>query len=147
MENAYLYVHVVKRRGHGPRADGACITTRDGNHHRMEIGFGEYHYREHVCRPLATTRWQDFKRDETRQNPYLTDGRQQKSLVELLTKPGEENSRGDEEYVGRYGEQIRFEGTESGSIGQYQSEVLSHWMRRHQPAQAQEVDGPHVVIA
>ena len=86
-----------------------------------------------------------LERDEDGQRPDLADEAGQEALVRLLRDPGPEEQLRDEEHVGGDGEQVRLEGAEAGSL-ELQRQVLRHGVIGDEPGEAEEVDGPHVVV-
>lgn len=67
------------------------------------------------------------------------------AVVEALAEPGEEEQLGEEEAVGRDGEQVGGEGAE-GKGFECEGQVVGCGSRGDVPREAEQIDGPHIVV-
>ena len=140
-----LHTHVIQRRRHRPRSHGSRIPTRDGYDNRVHIRRSDKQRAQRPFHPRPRLAIDSLQRDEDRQRPNLADETGQEALIRLLRHPRPEQQLHDEEHVRGYGEQVRFERAEAGGF-ELQGQVRGHWVVWDQPGEAEEVDGPHVVV-
>lgn len=142
---AGLHTHVVQRRRHRPRPHRSRIPTRDRDDDRVDIGRSDQQGAQRPFHPRPGPLGDGLQRNQDGQRPELADETGQKALVRLLGYPGPEEQLHDEEHVRGYGEQVRFKGAEAGGF-ELEREVLRHGVVGYEPGEAEEVDGPHVVV-
>lgn len=140
-----LHTHVIQRRRHGPRPHGSRIPTRDRDDDGVHIGRADKQRAQRPFHPRPRVPGDGLQGDQDRQRPDLADETGQEALIRLLGHPGPPEQLHDEEHVSGYGEQVGFEGAEAGGL-ELKGQVLRHGVIRDQPGEAEEVDGPHVVV-
>ena len=111
----------------------------------MHVGRAHEQRAERPLDPRPRFSGNGLQRHEDWQRPDLAHEARQEALVRLLRDPGPEEQPHDEEHVGGDGEEIRLKGAEAGGF-ELQGEVLRHGVVWDEPGEAEEVDGPHVVV-
>lgn len=140
-----LHAHVIQRRGHGPRPHRTSIPTRDRHENRVHVRRSDEKRAQGPFHPRSRILRNRLQGDQYGQRPDLAHESGQEALVRLLGHPGPEEQPGDEEHVGGDGEQVGCEGAEAGGF-ELQGQVLRHRVVGDEPGEAEEVDGPHVVV-